>query len=219
MIIKRDERILDARYLSREGDTGTRWWSAMRGRNRLSVFNGSVVSSEVALGGKSGQLVFSSNIIPSGGTSPSVVVGGVAVIAPILNPSAVRVRITNSPYTGVPGYLGITIPSLDGTWLIPNVGGVYFSLYTNLGINLAGLEQYPRIGLACNAASASNGLQAFCESGYGPFDWGYSDANTTTVAIGAYYGVIPASTFIVLAQPPSYSPPGYGTVEVLEWIP
>ena len=58
MIIKRDERILDARYLSREGDTGTRWWSAMRGRNRLSVFNGSVVSSEVVLGGRPGQLVF-----------------------------------------------------------------------------------------------------------------------------------------------------------------
>jgi hypothetical protein len=59
VIIKRDERILDARYLSREGDTGTRWWSAMRGRNRLSVFNGSVVSSEVVLGGRPGQLVFS----------------------------------------------------------------------------------------------------------------------------------------------------------------
>jgi hypothetical protein len=58
VIIKRDERILDARYLSREGDTGTRWWSAMRGRNRLSVFNDAVVSSEIALGGRPGQVVF-----------------------------------------------------------------------------------------------------------------------------------------------------------------
>ncbi len=72
MIIKRDERILDARYLSREGDTGTRWWSAMRGRNRLSVFNGSVVSSEVVLGGRPGQLVFSG----SGANGTSVVIGG-----------------------------------------------------------------------------------------------------------------------------------------------
>lgn len=59
MIIKRDERILDARYLSREGDTGARWWSAMRGRNRVSVFNGSVVSSEATVSGRPGQLVFS----------------------------------------------------------------------------------------------------------------------------------------------------------------
>ena len=59
MIIKRDDRILGARYLSREGDAGTRWWSAMRGRNKLSVFNGSSVASEVALAGRPGQIVFS----------------------------------------------------------------------------------------------------------------------------------------------------------------
>jgi hypothetical protein len=33
----------------------------MRGRNRLSVFNDAVVSSEIALGGRPGQLVFSSS--------------------------------------------------------------------------------------------------------------------------------------------------------------
>ena len=83
MIIKRDERILDARYLSREGDTGTRWWSAMRGRNRLSVFNGSVVSSEVALGGRPGQLVFSidEKAVRSGDTIPEPF--EVAIIFPV----------------------------------------------------------------------------------------------------------------------------------------
>jgi hypothetical protein len=72
VIIKRDERILDARYLSREGDTGTRWWSAMRGRNRLSVFNASVVSGETTLTGKPGQMVFSfgNNIYTGGSTFP-----------------------------------------------------------------------------------------------------------------------------------------------------
>ena len=69
MIIKRDDRILTARYLSLEGDTGTRWWSAMRGRNKLSVFNGSVVSSEISLGGRPGQVVlFSTGVTKPGDT-------------------------------------------------------------------------------------------------------------------------------------------------------
>lgn len=62
MIIKRDDRILDARYLSQEGDTGTRWWAAMRGRNKLSCFNGVLITSEVPLPGRPGQIVFSNTV-------------------------------------------------------------------------------------------------------------------------------------------------------------
>lgn len=75
MIIKRDDRILEARYLSREGNTGTRWWSAMRGRNKLSVFNGSVVASEVTLAGRPGQVIFTDGALAMlpGAAAPSQV--------------------------------------------------------------------------------------------------------------------------------------------------
>jgi hypothetical protein len=102
VIIKRDERILDARYLSREGDTGTRWWSAMRGRNRLSVFNDAVVSSEVVLGGRPGQLVFSG----VGGDSAT----GVRVPGDSL--PATGVRVVYAGFSGPIGtYINRTFPT------------------------------------------------------------------------------------------------------------
>jgi len=227
VIIKRDERILDARYLSREGDAGTRWWSAMRGRNRLSVFNGSVVSSEVVLGGRPGQLVFSSSITPPGGTSPSVVVGGVAVIAPIINPSAVRIRISNSPYTGyfAGGGLGYQQKNPDGEWILPiypAAGPYVYLLYTNLDeswpVPGSFYPTFPRLMLSALNIGTGTGLRFNMEAAYVSASWGYYD-NSLAVEIGAFYGAIAPATLELVAVPPCYTAPGYGTVEVLEWIP
>ena len=210
MTITRDSCI-GRGYLAREGDTGSVVWAS--GRDSRTILKGAL---RVSIASSPGQMVFSSSI----GDGAKVYAPGVSTVpAPIANPSAVRVRITGSPYTGVPGYLGAIIPSVDGTWLIPRISGIYFFLSTNLGVNVVGYESYPKLILTCNGGSVVNGLQFACDAAIGSAGWQYSDANTTTVSIGSYYGVITPATFITLAQPPFYSPPGYGTVEILEWLP
>ena len=194
----------------------------MRGRNRLSVFNGSNLSSEVALNGRPGQIVFNSTLL-NGVVSPGANINP----PPIINPSAVRIRISNSPFTGyaVAGGIQYQQKNPDGEWLLPisPVDGAYaYRLYTYLDESYpvpgSFYPTFPRLKLYALDQVSGTGLRFNMESAYIPGSWGYYD-NSTSVEIGSFYGVIVPSTFDIVATAPCYSPPGYGTVEILEWLP
>lgn len=191
MIIKRDDRILGARYLSREGDTGTRWWSAMRGRNRLAVFNGSVVSSEVALGGRPGQLVFdlygTGRVSVPGaaqdltGWTVLVTLTGVNVTPGFIN------RVQPTPPTGDVDSVRVlgSIPS-SISWVVPATGGsATHATQTNVvryysDLNGGGSFDPVTEAWVCAATAAPGGLAVRLAQDAGAFPptnfrmWAYS---------------------------------------------
>ena len=210
---RRDERILNPRYLSRVGDTGATWTAALRGRRRLATFVNGVITAEAVFAGRPGQQVFSSCTCTGGGTS--VYRPGVSTLPdPIANPSAVRLRISNAPYTGASSEGGVTPANVNGVWLLPRTATDYFRLETNLGEG-AYWQTYPHIVLDTDPGSDVGIRFSVTTTLNG--SWSVQDAGEIR-QIGVLCGNIPPVD-VEPTVPPFYVAPGYGTVEILEWIP
>lgn len=86
---RRDERILEPAYMSREGSTGTTWWVANRGRKKLTKFVNGAIVGELGME-RAGQVVCTDDTggvqLPGGALQPA---------APIISPSG----LSASPYT------------------------------------------------------------------------------------------------------------------------
>jgi hypothetical protein len=146
-----------------------------------------------------------------------------ATPSPIINPSAVRIRISNSPFTGaIDGANVYQQQNPDGDWTLLLVAPHSYRVYTNLDETWPGhgvlYPTFPRLHLQALDLGLGTGLQFSMEAAVAIANWGYHDGSTA-VEIGAFYGTVPPSTLVSVTAPPFYVAPGYGTVEILEWIP
>ena len=204
MTIARDSRI-GRGYIAREGDTGSVVWRSSRDTHDIGVG-----AAAVTMPAAPGQIVFGST------TLNGIVAPGVSTTpAPIANPSAVRIRISNSPYTGAS--VGASTPkNPDGEWLIPRDSTDSYFLQSWRGEG-GGYPTYPHFILDTGTGTP-NGIRFVLVASAAAAEWITADP-TNVRRIGVLYGTMSALSNPAIASPPFYVAPGYGTIEILEWLP